>query len=284
VSSWIGATAAAAIDLMFLAALAGMIGREIIASNNTRNLKVLVAIGLLFAGNALFHLQVITGIGDGLGTRLGLAATVTLIMLIGGRIIPSFTRNWLAQKRSATLPAPFDRYDMAVMGVSIATLVLWILAPGNTVTAAGAAVAGVLNVWRISRWGGARTTAEPLVLVLHIAFAFVPVGFLLLALGILRPDVVAPTGALHGWTIGAIGLMTLAVMTRASLGHTGQPLTATQPIQLIYALAITAALARIVAAFDILREPMLYLAATAWVLAFLGFVVVYAPLLARRQS
>jgi uncharacterized protein involved in response to NO len=209
---------------------------------------------------------------------------VTLIMLIGGRIIPSFTRNWLAQKRSATLPVPFDRYDLAVMGVSITALVLWVVMPGNAWTAAAAAIAGVVNVLRLSRWAGSHTTAEPLVLVLHIAFAFVPVGYFLLALGIVRPDVVAPTGALHGWTAGAIGLMTLAVMTRASLGHTGQPLAATYAIQLIYALAITAALARISAAFDVLREPMLYLSAAAWVLAFLGFVAVYAPLLARRQS
>lgn len=78
--------------------------------------------------------------------------------------------------------------------------------------------------------------------------------------------------------------MTLAVMTRASLGHTGQPLTATRPIQLIYVAALVAAAARIVVAFHVLREPMLYLSATAWVIAFTGFVIVYAPLLARRQA
>jgi uncharacterized protein involved in response to NO len=91
-----------------------------------------------------------------------------------------------------------------------------------------------------------------------------------------------PSGALHGWTMGAIGVMTLAVMTRASLGHTGRPLTATRPIQLIYAAIIVAALARIVSAFDVLREPMLHLSAVAWVAAFGGFVSVYAPLLMRR--
>ena len=90
-------------------------------------------------------------------------------------------------------------------------------------------------------------------------------------------------GALHGWTEGR-RVMTLAVMTRASLGHTGQPLTATRPIQLIYVAALVAAVARIVVAFHVLREPMLYLSATAWVIAFTGFVIVYAPLLARRQA
>ena len=111
-----------------------------------------------------------------------------------------------------------------------------------------------------------------------------PLSALLLALGILTPDLVARTGALHGWTAGAIGLMTLAVMTRASLGHAGRLLTATRPIHLIYTAALTAALTRIVAAFDLLRQPMLYLSATAWVAAFVGFVIVYAPLLARRRA
>jgi uncharacterized protein involved in response to NO len=116
-------------------------------------------------------------------------------------------------------------------------------------------------------------------MVLHAAFAFVPLGFALVALGIVRPDLVTPTGALHAWTTGAIGLMTLAVMTRASLGHTGRPLTATPDIQAIYVAAGVSAIARLAAAFGLLREPMLYVSATAWVLAFVGFVIVYAPLL-----
>jgi uncharacterized protein involved in response to NO len=118
---------------------------------------------------------------------------------------------------------------------------------------------------------------------LHIGFAFVPLGFALVALAIARPDLVAPTGALHAWTVGAIGVMSLAVMTRASLGHTGQPLTATRPIQAIYAAAALSAIARIAAAFDVLREPMLHTSATLWVLAFSGFIAVYAPLLLRAK-
>ncbi len=120
-------------------------------------------------------------------------------------------------------------------------------------------------------------------LILHVAYVFVPIGFALLAAGILAPSTVAPTGALHGWTAGAISLMTLAVMTRASLGHTGQPLAATRGITLIYVAALVAALARIAVAFGILREPMLHLSASAWVVAYGGFVVVYAPLLMRRH-
>ncbi len=281
-SLWIGAAVAAAIDLAFLVALAAVIGREIIASGNTRNLKVLAGVALLFTGNALFHLEAATGIGHDHGTRLGIAAAVMLIMLIGGRIIPSFTRNWLARRGAGRLPTPFDRFDAAIMAASVVALASWVVLPDAQVTAILAVLAGVLNIARLMRWAGERTGAEPLVLILHIAYAFVPIGFLLLALAILRPDIVLPNGALHGWTTGAIGAMTLAVMTRASLGHTGQPLTATRPIQLIYAGVVIAALSRIVVAFDVLREPMLHLSAAAWVAAFAGFVMVYAPLLMRR--
>jgi uncharacterized protein involved in response to NO len=283
-SLWMDARVAAIIDLTFLTALGSVVAREIIAGNNTRNLKVLAVIALLLAGNALTHLEAIARVGNGHGTRLGIAAIIMLILLIGGRIIPSFTRNWLARRGAGRLPVPFDRFDVASMAVSGIALASWVVLPEELLTALFALTACGFNVVRLSRWAGERTAGEPLVLILHVAYAFVPFGFLLLALGILMPGLVGASGALHGWTAGAIALMTLAVMTRASLGHTNRPLTATRPIQFIYIAALIAALARIVAAFGVLREPMLHLSATAWVLAFGGFVVIYAPLLARRRT
>lgn len=280
----IGVWPSAAIDLAFLTALGIVSAREIIASNNFRNLKVLVGVALLLTGNGLFHLEVIAGLGDGHGTRLGIAAAIMLIMLIGGRIIPSFTHNWLARRKPGRLPIKFDRFDGAVMVLSGIALAAWVLLPESRLTAGAAAIAAAANVTRLARWAGERTTAEPLVLILHVAYAFVPIGFALLALGILRPDIVARSGALHGWTAGAIGIMTLAVMTRSSLGHTGQPLRATRPIEFIYLAAVLAASARIAAAFDVLREPMLHFSATFWALAFSGFVLVFAPLLLQRRA
>lgn len=274
---------AAVIDLLFLAALGAVVAREVVSGKNWRNLKVLAAVAALFVGNAVFHWEVISGGAGGYGMRIGLAATLILIMLIGGRIIPSFTRNWLARRQAGRLPATFDNADMAVMAVSGTALVIWVISPDGRATAWLAVAAAVLNVWRLSRWAGDRTFAEPLVLILHIAFAFVPVGFGLLALSIFAPSLVAATGALHGWTAGAVGLMTIAVMTRASLGHTGQTLTATRPIQVIYLAATVSVLARIVAAFHVWREPMLHVAAVAWITAFVGFVIVYGPLLTRRH-
>jgi uncharacterized protein involved in response to NO len=284
-SLWIGPRIVAAIDLAFLTALGIVVAREMVNGNNIRNLGVLAVVALLLIGNGLFHLEVIARVGNGHGTRLGIAAIVVLIMLIGGRIVPSFTRNWLVRRgASRRLPASFDRFDATVVALSGAALAGWVIFPNQIATALIALVAFALNCVRLYRWAGERTAAEPLVLILHVAYAFVPVGFLLLALAILTPWLVVPTGALHGWTTGAIGLMTLAVMTRASLGHTGRPLTATPRIQFIYVAAFVAAFARIIAAFDVLREPMLHLSASTWVLAFGGFVVVFAPLLSSRRS
>lgn len=283
-SGWIGAPLAAVIDLSFLATLAAVVAREIIAGKSTRNLKVLIVLGVLFLGNVTFHAEILLGLGAEYGIRAGIAAIILLIMLIGGRIIPSFTRNWLVRRSPGRLPVPFSRFDAAVMAFSGAALALWIVLPEADATAVLAVFAGSLNVVRLGRWAGERTTAEQLVLVLHVAYAFIPLGFLLLATSIWAPDVLLPSGALHAWTAGAMGLMIMAVMTRASLGHTGQPLTATRGITAIYIATFIAALARIVAGFGVAREPMLHLSATAWVVGFAGFAVIYAPLLTRPRG
>jgi uncharacterized protein involved in response to NO len=284
-SGRIGLAAAAVVDLAFLATLGGVIAREIVAGQNLRNLKVLVLVGLLFTGNAVFHAEAILARGgSGYGTRIGIGATVLLITLIGGRIVPSFTRNWLARERPGRLPAPFDRFDAVAIASGAASIACWIALPQAVPTALLAGVAGLVHAIRLWRWAGYRTAGEPLVLVLHVAYAFVPIGFLLLALAIAAPGLVVATGALHGWTVGAVGTMTLAVMTRASLGHTGQALVASPSTRLIYATIIIAAVARIIAAFDIWREAFLTVSAAAWVLAFVGFALSYGPWLIRPRG
>jgi uncharacterized protein involved in response to NO len=170
------------------------------------------------------------------------------------------------------------------MGTSGTTLTVWIAASANRVRAGLALVAAAFDALRLARWAGERTGAEPLVTVLHIAFAFIPLGFVLVALGSVRLDVVNASGAPYAWTVGAIGFMTLAVMTRASLGRTGRPLPATPSVQAIYMAAGVAALTRIDAASDLMLEPMLQFPALAWVIAFVGFVIIYVPLLACRRS
>lgn len=279
-----GMELAAAVDLVFLVMVAAIAGREIVASGNRRNLKLLVVLGVLIAGNAVFHLEVLV---DGVafyGSRIGLAAAVGLIVLIGGRIVPNFTRNALLRAGPGPLPAPFDRFDMLSMAATVAALVAWVVVPQDMATAAIAAVAGVLLAVRLARWVGYRALDDRLVLVLHVAYAFVPAGFLLIALSIVMPDVATPSAGAHAWGVGAIGLMTLAVMTRATLGHTGRQLVATPATVVVYGLVVFAAVARIGAAIPSSADiVLLHVAACAWAAAFVGFAAVYGPMLLRPK-
>ena len=270
---------AAIVDLAFLAAMIVVIARELIAGRNVKNARVLLLVGVLFVGNAIFQLEAALGFGEGYGTRTGIAAAVLLIMLIGGRIIPSFTRNWLAKRVPGRLPISFGGFDVFAIVAGAIALASWIAMPDSTGTAGLLAIAGAVHTIRVARWAGERTAPELLLLVLHAGYAFVPAGFFLVALAIAGPNIVLPSGALHAWTVGAFGLMTLGVMTRASLGHTGRSVTATRPIAMIYAAVLVAAMARIVAAFEIARTPMLQTSAIAWVIAFGGFAVIYWPVL-----
>lgn len=283
-SAPIGPLVAAVIDVAFLVVLGAVIAREIIAAGSTRNLKVLVVIAILAVGNVVSHVEAHGETDGNFGVRIGISGTILLINLIGGRIVPSFTRNWLAKRSSRALPEPFGRFDMAATLVTVAALASWVAHPSTPITAALALGAMVATGWRLARWSGHRTTAEPLVLVLHTAFSFVPIGFGLVALSVFSPSLMAGSGAVHAWTVGAIGLMTLAVMTRASLGHTGQPLMASPKTTALYCAVAIAALTRIGVAFGFWTDTLLGISATAWVLGFGGFVVAYGPALTRARA
>jgi len=278
-SEQIGWAAAMMIDVGFLMLVAGAAVREIIAGSNWRNLKIVALLSILIIGNVAFHLEAhFRGAAD-LGIRAGLAAIVLLITVIGGRIIPSFTRNWLARQRPGRLPAAFDRFDVATIAASIAVLALWVGQPMGNVTGVALVAVGVLHGARLARWAGDRTVPERLLLVLHVGYAFVPLGCFLLAAASLAW--IGPSAGLHAWGVGAAGTMTLAVMSRASLGHTNRPLHASALTQAIYAAIVIAAVARIGATFATdWTLLLLHVAAAGWGLAFLGFAVAYGPVLA----
>lgn len=281
VSASTGYAVAASIDAVFLITMAAVALREIVAGRNWRNLLVLAILLILISGNIVWHVEVLrAGAGD-FGPRIAIAAVIGLIMTVGGRIVPSFTHNWLVRSNPGRLPVPFARYDVVSMVVAAMALAMWVALPTHAVSGAFLLGAGLLHAVRLSRWAGDRTLGDRLVLVLHVGYAFVPLGFLLLGSAILWPATVPMSAGLHAWTAGAIGLMTLAVMTRAALGHTGQPLKASAATQAIYAFALVAVLARIVAAF-VGSFELLHLAAFAWLAAFGGYAACYAPLLLLR--
>jgi len=281
----IGVVAATTADSLFLPVLAAVVLREIVAGNNWRNAKVAVLISLLATANIGFHVEVIVaGMAD-YALRAGIAVVVGLIMLIGGRITPSFTRNWLAGQGAKRLPVPFARFDVAAIAASLSALLLWVALPDSQLAAAALVGAGFVQVFRLSRWVGASTWREPLVLVLHAGYAFLPLGFLLVGAGILWPTMVPASALLHAWTAGMVGLMTLAVMTRASLGHSGRTLTANIGTQAIYFAVALAALSRIAAAFfGDWMNTMPTFSAVAWTAAFTGFVFLYGPMLLRHKQ
>ncbi|WP_127109497.1 NnrS family protein [Pararhodobacter zhoushanensis] len=275
-------------DLAFPVVFAFLIAREILAGKNWRNLIVLAMLGVFILGNALFHWEAAQGVyaAQGYGLRLGLGAGILMIAVIGGRVVPSFTRNWLVKRRSRALPAaPMQPFDKAALVLLALALVLWVAWPLGALTGVALALVGVLHAVRLARWAGHRTFAEPLVMVLHAGYAFVPLGALALAAEILAPGSFGMAGAQHFWMAGAIGLMTLAVMTRATLGHTGQELRAGAGTVTIYLALILSVIARVAGGvwpeFSGLLNTV---AGLFWILAFGGFAVLYGALLLRLPA
>lgn len=277
--------AVAAVDLGFAVGLALAIGREIVAGRNWRNLKVLGVLAVQIVAGGLFHWEAARGdyAPGGIGARLGLAAVVVLIALIGGRIVPSFTRNWLVKRRARALPAPMGRLDDGAMAVTIVAAGLWVIWPDQAVTGLACLIAGAVNLLRLARWQGQQTGAEALVWVLHAGFAFVPLGFLALGAEALGLIAIGPA-ARHVWMAGAIGVMTLAVMSRASLGHAGLPLAAGRGVAGLYLAVIGSVLARVAAGVLPGLDWLLHLAGAAWVAGFGGFAVLYWPILTRPRA
>ena len=275
-SAIIGSTAAAVLDLAFPTIFAGVIAREIITGRNWRNLPVAGALTLLLAGNLLVHLDALgVAASADFGNRLGVATLVMMINLIGGRIVPSFTRNWLARERAeAPPPASFGVVDRAVLALVALTLLCWLFIADSTIAAAIQIAGGAAVLIRLVRWRGEAAWREPLVWVLHLGYVWVALGFLLMGTNGLVPTV-PDTTALHALTVGAIGTMTLAVMTRASLGHTGRPLTAGPVTTTIYVLITLAALLRLAAPLSWDYLPMLWSSGVAWSAAFGLFVVFF---------
>ncbi len=280
----------ALVDMAFLVVLAALIWREVLAGRNFRNVPVCLLVSLIALGNVLFHVARLTGITiiDGLfDERLALAAVATLLMLIGGRVTPSFTRNWLMKRGimdEARLPAAFGPYDRSTAILTLAVLGLWLFLPEWKLAALGFALLAVRHLIRLARWKGLSTLAEPLVTILHVGYLWLPVWFALMAIAVAWPEVLGYSTAIHALTAGAITTMTLAIMTRASLGHSGRRLTADRPTQVIYLLAIVGAILRIAAPLSPMGyEPTVHLSGTLTALAFLVFAVHYAPVFFRPR-
>jgi uncharacterized protein involved in response to NO len=277
-----GPIVTAVIDLSFLTLMAFTIGRELIGGGNWRNLPVLALFVLFATGNWLFHLQQI-GLAEtaDMGIRLAIFVLTVLITLIGGRIIPSFTRNWLKKKGAVALPAVLDGLDKSALAAGALVLVVQVLVPHAVVTAYITLIAALLHGLRLARWKGLSVLAEPLLWVMHLGYGWVVVGLFLLGLAGIT-DAVPESAALHALTVGGFSTMILAVMTRASLGHSGRGLTAGAGTTAVFILITLAAAARVAAPFMENAEVTgILISGALWTAAFGLFSVLYWPVFTR---
>ncbi len=273
---------AAAIQLSFLPLLTFAVGRVVLAARSRRNYGLVALLAALFAAQLAMHLGALGG-----SIRIQTAApivavdlVVLVILVVGGRIIPLFTRN--ATKAGDIRNVPWLDHAaiaaaLAVAAADAAGLFGWPLA---LITGAAALANGA----RMLRWGTRRALSEPLLWVLHAGYAFVPIGFALRAAGVFVPRV-GSSAALHALTIGAIGVLCLGMMTRVALGHTGRQLEAPRSLAIAFGLVIFAALVRVVGAIvsGPVGLPSMHAAGGAWAIAFAIYLARIGPSLFRPR-
>jgi uncharacterized protein involved in response to NO len=279
----LGPVPVAVVDLAFLPVLGISAARQLFVRPAPRNFMLLAILAAMLGANVGYHLAN-SGIRPGeelAGLRFALMLLVLMIAIIGGRVIPAFTHNWLHLNRaSARMPQRFTWLDAAaIVGVALVAMLQLLPAP-DWVQGCIALLAAVANAVRLFFWRGARTWQAPIVFILHVGYAWLVVGLLLMSAAAFNsglPNIPAE----HAFGAGAVATMIMAIMTRASLGHTGRAIIAPKAIVLAYGLLTLAAFLRV---FGAATGPahhlgILQIAGLAWMGAFGLFVVVYAPIL-----
>lgn len=266
-------------SLLFWAGLLGLMAREVLGAGNTRNYKVLALLLAFLVLEAIFFGAPDNPLVHEACLRAGLFLVLGMISVIGGRIIPAFTQNWLRLKRpeiQARLPG-FDRLDLVVVLISAVFAIGFALWPLAAVTGWLGLVAGFAQAVRLARWQGWLAAREPLLWILHVGYAWIPLGFLLLGLGILGEPPMLDRG-LHALAYGAIGTLILGVAARVALGHTGRPLQSSPALTLAFVLITLGTLCRLLAPA---MGALLWLSMALWILAYALFLRQYTPVLLR---
>ena len=272
------AVAVATVDLLFPVALLVVFGREVIGARNRRNYKVVFLVGLLVAGNLVYH-----AVEPRLGNLLMIHTLLILVALIGGRIVPNFTANWMRSEGLDRQPVNRPLVDAVALGLTAATGLAAILAAPGAVPAYLGMGTALAHAVRVVGWRGLQTVRNPLLLALHIAYWWLPVGYAMFGMAELQLAF-TPGAAMHALTMGAIGCTIFAMLTRVPLGHTGRPLRAGRLTVVAYVLISAAVLARLAGSgaggvdIDLVR-----FSAVCWCAAFAIFVLVYWPVLSRPR-
>ena len=271
----------AALDMLLLPIVAVILLRVLILAGNRRNLPLIGILVLLSLANLAFHLAVLDVIGLPPVQALyaGLALIVMIECVMAGRVVPAFTASV-----NPGLKIKLPRWqEITTLAVTAMALLLWVSAQPGIVPALVLALAGVLHVARIVQWHPLKTLSRPILWVLHAAYAWIPIGLLLLAMA--QMGWVTVSVGVHALAVGATGGLIIGMLTRTARGHTGRPLQASRAEVLAYALVMGAALIRVF--FPIVLPqwygPGLIAAAAAWSVAFGIYLVIFTPWLLQTR-
>ena len=272
----------ALIDLAFIPILALTILPALIRSGNRRNFVFIGMLAGLFASNLHFHLA---GAATSEPLHLGINIILLMVAIIGGRTLPAFTSSGLKQRGIDISIRRHSWLDIAALAATLAVVIIDVVSSATIVAAVAATVAAALLALRMARWQGHRTLHEPIIWVLHVAYAWLPIGLALKAAWLFGAPIPSASW-LHALTAGAFSTMILAVMSRAALGHTGRELVAPGLIVMAYYLVGVAALMRVFGPILFADAWRFWMVASGslWSLAFILFVVVYAPILCSPRA
>jgi len=272
---------AALVDFAFLPLATWPMYRVLQRSGNKRNMFVIVLLSLLAIANAIFHASVLGWLSVS-PMRPVYAAIMIIVMLesvIAGRVIPGFTANAIP----GTKPVTDMRQDRVCMALTGAACLSFIFGAPPMLMAACAVVAACAQLIRLAGWKPYTTLHHPLLWILHLSYAWIPVGFALLALSIL--NVVSQSAALHVLAIGSMAGLIIGMTTRTALGHTGRRLSVGNSEIAMYLLIQIGAVSRLFAAVQsgVVRDAALLVTTVAWSAAFLLYLYVYGPYLVRAR-
>jgi uncharacterized protein involved in response to NO len=273
----------ALVDLAFLPLLGVALARPLVATKSYRNFVMLAVLAALFAANVTVHLAALGALPESSARRaclVGVDLVVLMILVIAGRVFPMFTRNATGVASIRSIP----KLDgLTLFGMAVLTLVDT-RAPDTRLGAVAAAVVAVLAVARAVHWGTRHSLREPLLWVLHAGYAWLVLGLVLRALAGFGP--ITSSLGMHALTVGAIGSITLGMMARVALGHTGRLLVAPRPMAWAFGAVNAAAVARVLVplVFPFRYFDALIAAAVLWTIAFGLFVAVYAPIVATPRT
>ncbi|MDP2903937.1 MAG: NnrS family protein [Methylovulum sp.] len=272
----------ALVDFAFLPLLAYQTSKPILLAKNYNNLVFVAILLLLALGNGFIHAEILGLVKNsaGFGFQLVIATIILLILVIAGRVFPFFTERGI----SGTLIIRKPLLDNFSIATAVLVFALQLNGVSGGVLALAAMIAALVNSARVLGWYVPRIWYVPLLWVLYVGYGWIIAGFVLTALA--AYSVVLPSLALHAFTIGGIGVLTLGMMARVSLGHTGRALRASNAIAVAFVLINLTAVSRALLpiALPDWYNALVYGSTLCWLAAFALFVFVYMPILTSART